>query len=126
MRGLRERYVLLFAFNMSILVLLSSGCAPRGDQAVLGTLSALSTENARLATEVHWQGELVQYLATRGPFVATPFPRDAEPTPYRPVIGSVELEDGRCCVQGVAGETVDFSAGIEAINTIPFNLVFCT
>ncbi len=119
MSGLRGRCGYLFVISMSILVILVTSCTTPTDREVLGTLSALSTENARLATQVDRQGELVQYLATRGPFVATPFPPDAEPTPYRPVIGSVEIEDGRCCVQGVAGETVEFSARMEAINTIP-------
>lgn len=119
MRKRKTSIAILLVIIISITITLIASCASTADQATLGTLTALSTENARLATEVSRQEELVQYLATRGPFVSTPIPSDAEPTPFHPVVGSVEIEDGRCCVQGVAGETLKLSVRMEAVNTIP-------
>jgi len=98
---------------------LSTGSAQQAGEiaaqaTAVGTVWALEMENeaqaaeiAAQATTIAAQGTFVAHVATRGPFVATPLPPGAEPTPYRPVVGSVTVEGGRCCAGGRAGEVGD-------------------
>ena len=102
-----SKYLLLFLTLLPFLIACNEGPAI---DAVAGTVSALESVSQALATTIashsialRQQAEIISYLATRGPFVATPFPPGAEPTPYRPVAGSVLIEDGRCCAGGRAG-----------------------
>ncbi len=76
------------------------------------TIEALGEANAALSTQVSQQATWMSYLATRvsAPF-ATP-PWVPEPTP--PVRGYVDIEDGRCCVGGAAGSTVDVRVAFGA------------
>ncbi len=100
----------------AVLLLASAACAPRpstDSPDTLATLAALSTENARQATQISEQATLISHLATRGPSTIRP-DLTAFPTPYRPVIGSVQIEDGRCCIGGIAGETVQIQVLFEA------------
>jgi hypothetical protein len=76
------------------------------------TIEALGEENAALSTQVSQQATLMSHLATRvsAPFVTPPWM--PEPTP--PVYGYVDIEDGRCCVGGTAGSTVDVRVAFGA------------
>lgn len=77
-------------------------------------LSALATQSAGQATLISSQGTFVAHLATRGPARVTPVGPGVEPTPYRPLIGSVLIEDGRCCAGGRGGETIEIGVGFVA------------
>lgn len=80
---------------------------------LLDYLSGLATSNANLATQIARQNEIISYLATRIPSrIITPAP--PIPTPYRPVYGSVVIEGGKCCVGGIAGETIEIGVAFEA------------
>jgi len=88
-----------------------------------GTVSALSTQSIQQATTISAQAtiianqaEHISYLATRGPIMATPFPSGAEPTPYYPVVGSVIIEGGRCCVGARAGEEIELAVEFDALS----------
>jgi hypothetical protein len=65
-------------------------------------ISALATQVKQVESELEQQMGLITYLATRGPAV---FPTAPLPTPYHPIQGGLEIEQGKCCVGGVAGET---------------------
>lgn len=79
------------------------------------TLEALAEENEEQASQISDQATWIAHLATRvGAPIATsywimgptPTPyRSMEPTPF--VSGYVEIEDGRCCIGGGAGSTLD-------------------
>lgn len=84
-------------------------------------LSALATQSAGQATVISSQGTFISHLATRGPARVTPVAPGAEPTPYRPILGSVLIEDGICCAGGKAGETIEIEVGFVA--TSPFGEV---
>ena len=79
-----------------------------------GNLSALSTQNAHLETQVVAQGTLISYLATRAPAQIDRQVDTVEPTPYQPVQGFVEIEDGACCVGGKAGDSLDIGTTFQA------------
>lgn len=92
-----------------ILVLLavaSSGCQA-GARSTEGTLAALSTESADLGTQIAAQATLITHLATRGPPRITQPVGTLQPTPYEPVRGFVEIEEGACCVGGKAGDSLE-------------------
>ncbi|HEX6383637.1 MAG TPA: hypothetical protein VF177_03105 [Anaerolineae bacterium] len=94
----------------------------------VGTVAALAAENEALAATmaaqatavgtVAAQGTFISHVATRGPFVATPVPPGAEPTPYRPVVGSVTIEGGRCCAGGRAGDVIELAVEFEASSPV--------
>jgi len=74
---------------------------------------------AALSSQVASQGTFVAYLATQVGALARPTtPSPDEPTPYLPITGSVLLEEGRCCVMGLVGNTVEVQAAFAA--TSPF------
>jgi hypothetical protein len=75
--------------------------------------TAMAEQNTRLAADIREQGTLISYLATRGPAPATMNP-NSTPTPYRPVLGSVVLNEGACCVSGAAGAIIELEAAFEA------------
>jgi hypothetical protein len=71
------------------------------------TLEALAEENVEQSTRISDQATWISHLATRvGAAVATPV-WIMMPTPTPPVSGYVEIEDGRCCIGGTAGSTVE-------------------
>ena len=76
-----------------------------------GTLGPLETRVAAQSTQLAKQEELLLYLATRVPVRASPEGRPS-PTPF--VTGAVEIEDGKCCVGGEAGETISIQASFTA------------
>jgi len=76
------------------------------------TVEALAEENAALSTQISRQATLLLYLATRVSAPLTTTPWMPEPTP--PVNGYVDIEDGRCCVGGTAGSTVDVRVAFGA------------
>jgi hypothetical protein len=108
--------------SAAILLIFGSSCgllpAPTNDDLVKTTLASLSTHIAAQATELAHQEEMIEYLATRGPAVATLVPVGAAPTPYRPVVGSVKIEGGRCCMVGTVGEPMEFSVAFEAMSLV--------
>ncbi len=76
-------------------------------------VAALSTQVAAQSTQNAQQDEIISYLATQqmAPFAPT---RSVVPTPYYPVTGSVLIEDGICCVGGIAGSTIEVSVTFTA------------
>jgi hypothetical protein len=74
-----------------------------------------------LQTPVARNGTTVAHLATRVGAVArdagTPRPSPSM-TPHRSVVGGVELDEGRCCVGGVAGEVVTVTASFTATSPV--------
>jgi hypothetical protein len=94
-------------------------------------IDLLRTVDARQAAEIEElnmlrepvarNGTTIAYMATRvGALVrdagtATPYPTM---TPYLPVLGGVELEEGRCCAGGVAGETITVTADFTATSPL--------
>ena len=123
-----------------LLVLLSAGCAEEdllpadrrtGDTqltdiwitveaqqesltALQGTVAALQQGNTTMASAIATQESFVLYLATRPAPIVTPIGPGATPTPYRPVLGSVLVEDGRCCTGGPAGALLPLAVALEA------------
>lgn len=65
-------------------------------------ISALATQVKQVESELERQMGLITYLATRGPAAS---PTTLFPTPYQPIHGGLEIEQGKCCVGGIAGET---------------------
>ena len=103
--------------GLFIFLVLGAACTDAGEEdraALQGTVDALSAQNAQMAGAIATQAFLTQYLLTRPPLMVTPVGPGAEPTPYRPVVGEVVIEDGRCCVGGNAGELLTISIGMEA------------
>ena len=79
-----------------------------------GTVSALSTTIAEIETQVAAQITLITHLATRGPGRFTQPVGTVEATPYQPVHGFVEIEEGECCVGGKAGDSLDITTSFQA------------
>jgi len=80
-----------------------------------GRVEALATANSNLATRVAANEAIISYLATlmprttRGERLPT-----FTPTPYLAVQGAVIIEEGRCCVGGVAGDTIQVGVAFRA------------
>lgn len=75
-----------------------------GGQATL--IAALATQVEGLSERLDAQATFVHYLATRpAPGFVTPLAPDG-PTPNTALHGAVEIENGSCCVGGIAGETI--------------------
>ena len=83
-----------------------------GQQAEL--LQVMATQVSSLSTENAVQGTRIAYLATRGPAPATVVV-DRSQTPSDLIIGSVEIEQGKCCVGGTAGEQLELLVEFNAI-----------
>jgi hypothetical protein len=82
-------------------------------------IAAQATVNARQATQMAAQGTVISYLATRvGAQPITTVAPIPTMTPYRPVRGAVEIEDGRCCTGGMAGETIQVNVAFEATSPL--------
>ena len=109
-----------------VLLLWGTACADApADEALEGTVAALATrsgqqaaEIAAQATTIAVQGTFISHVATRGPFVATPLPPGSEPTPHRPVMGSVVIEEGLCCAGGRAEEVIELAVDFEAASPL--------
>lgn len=95
---------------ISACIVQSGGLSPAG---IEGTLDSFEGALSYQATELAAQATMIAYLATRGPGMAIRSP-SLTPTPYLSVIGSVVIEEGRCCAGGVAGQTIELSARFEA------------
>jgi hypothetical protein len=78
-----------------------------------GTLESLEEIVASQATDIAAQEKMISYLATRVPS-ALLSTREPVPTTYYPIVGSVVIEDDRCCAGGVAGDEIDLTARFEA------------
>ncbi len=83
-----------------------------------GTLAALSSEIAELGTRVASQAKIISYLATNQPGRISQPVGTVEPTPYQPLQGSVEIEDGACCVGGKAGDTLEVEVAFQASSPV--------
>lgn len=77
-------------------------------------LEAMATQVSSLTTQVAIQATHLSYLATRGPS-GTTITLDPSPTPYEAIVGSVEIENGACCVGGIAGEEIEIMVQFSAI-----------
>jgi hypothetical protein len=75
------------------------------------TMREMSTQIAVLSTQVSALGTQVSYLATRGPAQLTEI---QTPSPGG-IIGSVLIEDGKCCVGATAGEQIEIQARFTAV-----------
>jgi hypothetical protein len=108
---------------------IQAGVAAEARQAL--QLDVLRTVNAQQAAEIEElnalqepvarNGTIVAYLATRVGALARDAGTTASPptmTPYLPVLGSVELEGGRCCAGGIAGETITVTAAFTATSPL--------
>ena len=69
-------------------------------------LSVLATQVRNLELDLETQAGLIRYLATQRPAVLPTPSAPPRPTPYLPLRGNLEIEDGKCCVGGIAGETI--------------------
>lgn len=97
-------------------------------------VGTLATPPSDLTTSVAQNGTVVAYLATRvgaidsvldvtpTRFPPTPTPYTNTPTPVvvpsAPVTGSVEIEGGRCCAGGIAGETIPMEVSFSASSAV--------
>jgi hypothetical protein len=79
-------------------------------------ISSLATDIMRMEAELEKQMGLITYLATRGPAVP---PTPPAATPHHPLQGGLELEGGKCCVGGAAGETT--TVQVEFFAESPFS-----
>ena len=96
---------------------LSSSCRPAATataDTTAPTVAALQTEVADMATQIGSQGTIISYLATLMPH-ASAVPT-GHPAATPPVTGSVVIEEGRCCVGAVAGETVPIRVAFQAFS----------
>jgi hypothetical protein len=80
------------------------------------TVSGLLTQVAAQATQIADQEEYISVLATQKSEaeLAQVQVTSPEPQPTAIVQGSVVLEEGRCCVAGIAGQTVSIQAAFDA------------
>lgn len=76
-------------------------------------VEAMATQVSSLSTQAAIQATHVSYLATRGPIGSTSI-LDPSPTPYEKIVGAVEIEDGACCVGGIAGEEIEIKIQFTA------------
>lgn len=119
MMGTKTLYLRKGCF-LAIMLLVLAGCgAPDADtKALQATVSALATGQADMAGVLATQEAFMLYLATRPPLIVTPVGPDTPPTPYRPVLGSVLVEGGRCCVGGPAGEPLEITIELDASSPV--------
>jgi hypothetical protein len=102
-----------------VLLLVSCSSYSRVDEryaSIDATLAALTAENSQQSTEIAQQMEYISYLSTRSAAGFVTAAIDSTPTPYLPVVGSVELEDGRCCAEGKIGEVTDIAVRYNALS----------
>ncbi len=80
------------------------------------TVSGLLTQVAGQATQIADQEEYISVLATQKSEVESAQVQvtSPEPQPTAIVQGSVVLEEGRCCIGGIAGDTVSIQAAFDA------------
>jgi hypothetical protein len=74
-------------------------------------MGKMSTQVAVLSTNAASLGTQVSYLATRGPAPATQI---RTPSPSG-IIGSVVIEEGKCCVGAITGEQIEIQARFTAV-----------
>ena len=98
-------------------MLLLAACSqapPPELQSLQSTVDALGTRQAETTSALATQALYIEYLFTRPAPVITPADPNATPTPYLPVIGDVQIEDGRCCVGGTSGEPLLITLSLPA------------
>ena len=74
----------------------------------------LATQVSANATQNVQQDTHISYLATRGPAPSTVW-ADQPPTVILPIAGGVEIEGGKCCVGGTAGEEIEITVRFTAM-----------
>lgn len=125
----RTRVLLGLIVGLIGVTLACSGLAPAssgGQDPLRPTVEGLAAQNADLSTRVAAlatanarQDTIISYLATQVPRRsdggASAGPTGVPtPTPYLPVIGEVEIAEGRCCAGGIAGDTIPVAVAFEA------------
>ncbi len=80
------------------------------------TLAVLQTEVANQATQIGSHMEILSYLSTIMPRSTARPP--GVPTVTPPVLGVVLIEDGGCCVGGVAGQTIPIRVTFQAFHPL--------
>lgn len=107
--------VIVIVLLVSVQVACSLLSSPQGEDELL---SELATVQAEQATKIAKQDELLSYLFTEMPR-NTPDPRGPVtpvPTEFSPVVGSVVINEDRCCVGGAVGETVELNIQFDAMS----------
>jgi hypothetical protein len=118
---IKFRPLLQIGLLILIPLIAATACSQAGNEDITAlheTVEALSAQNAQMAEAMATQTFMIQYLLTRPPMRVTPVSPDAEPTPYRPVVGEVVIEDGRCCAGGPAGEPLPIAISLEATSPL--------
>jgi len=80
---------------------------------------AMASNYSYLATRIAANEAIISYLATTMPRMSrVERPPTYTPTPYLPVQGVVIIEEGRCCVGGVAGDTIQVAVDFRASSQV--------
>ena len=90
------------------------GSIPTADESASATLAALVALSEAQATDQAHQWELLTYLATHQPGRAPTLNEIPTYTPYQMITGLVEIENGRCCAGGMAGQALELDVKFEA------------
>jgi hypothetical protein len=96
-----------------LVLFFAGGCASfEANPRLQATIDVLLTQVSDQSTRVANQDMFMSYLATRMPPPApTPF---AHPLPTPFVRGSIQIEDGLCCVGALAGQTIGIRVTFQA------------
>jgi hypothetical protein len=112
---MKELRTILTPLILILFASLSASCRPFDQIAPAQlevTIQALQTEVSAQASRIAAHETYISYLATRAPPPPpTPsgFPR---PTPF--VVGSLLIEDGKCCVGAIAGQSIPIQVTFQA------------
>jgi len=115
----RSRTSLSGLVLLAMLAVLVSSCRLSGtdeSESLAPTVAALLTQVSVQATELKSQGTFISHLATRIPRSTAPPP--GQPTPTPPVMGAVVIEEGRCCVGGLAGQALLIRVAFQAFSPL--------
>ena len=115
----RSRTPLSILVLLAVLAVLVSSCRlswTNESDNLAPTVAALLTHVSAQATEIRSQGEFISYLATRIPRSTAPPP--GQPTPTPPVMGAVVIEEGKCCVGGLAGQAILIRVAFQAFSPL--------
>jgi hypothetical protein len=80
-------------------------------------IRSMATQVSFVSTQEALKGTQIAYLATRAPASGT-MVVEASITPSGLVVGTVEIEQGLCCVGGTAGEETDILVAFNARGSV--------
>jgi hypothetical protein len=112
-RSSRSKVVLLAA-----LAILGPSCGlgTTAESELAPTIAALQTQASAQETRISDQLSFISYLATHMPR-STPPPL-GQPSVTPPVRGAVVIEEGRCCVGGIAGQPLQIRVAFQAFSPL--------